>query len=208
MKFVVAGFGKFGRLAVSRLSVAYPHEDILVVDPHPASEPPEGTGKVHFLRMDAVRYLCTVCEEETETLVIPTLPFHLAASYILSSSATLECCNIDDDTLSGLPNVYRVNTLNVCCSHADFLCVDNCPEGEVCAMTGEKRRPMFEILEGLSTEARPVFVIRSHQILPGIGGYGLAELRRLSKRLDGIDQFILSTSCKCHAILTGFVNHA
>ena len=208
MKFIVAGFGKFGRLAVSRLSVKYNPGDILAIDPNLESKPLDRPGNVHFLRMDAVRHLSTISQKETDIMVIPTVPFHLAASYILSISNTLEFCHIPDNTISGLPNVYRVDTLNVCCSHADFLCADNCPENEVCTITGETRRPMFEILESLSTEARPVFVIRSHQILPGIGGYGLTELRRLFARLTGLDQFILSTSCKCHAILTGFVNHA
>ncbi len=204
MRMVVAGYGKFGQLAVSRLAEVPDIDEILVLDPACPDYPDPGHGKVHFERLDAVRYLSRISEEHGAMSIIPTVPFHLAASYLLSISSRLEIRPVADEITDRLPNVYRVNRLNVCCSYADFLCPDNCPENEECTVTGETRQPMFERLEGLSAQDVPLLAIRSHQIMPGIGGFNFSELRRLVDRTAGLDEFILATACRCHAILTGF----
>lgn len=208
MKIVVAGYGKFGRLAVSRLLEVPNIEEILVLDPACPDYPDPGHGNVQFERVDAVRYLSLISEENGAMVIIPTVPFHLAAAYLLSVSGSLESRPIPDELTDGLPNVYRVNRLNVCCSYADFLCPDDCPENDECTVTGEIRQPMFERLEGLSTRNLPLLVIRSRQIMPGIGGFDFSELRRLVERTAGLDEFILATACRCHAILTGFRCHS
>jgi hypothetical protein len=49
-----------------------------------------------------------------------------------------------------------------------------------------------------------VYVIRSHQLAPGLGGYKVADLARMAEKLTSDDkgQWLLGTSCRCHGILT------
>jgi hypothetical protein len=100
-----------------------------------------------------------------------------------------------------LPNPMVVNESNIVCSRADFVCPDDCPEGELCTVTGKPREPLYDALERLELPGYNMLVQRSSQILPGVGGYRLGDLHRLAHFVDK-GRFLIATSCKCHGILT------
>jgi hypothetical protein len=105
--------------------------------------------------------------------------------------------------LSGLvPNPFALDGSNLCCSRADFFCPDDCPEGDLCTVTGEPREePLYRMLEELEVPGVTVLVLRSRQIMPGIGGYLLGELMDLTERIPQ-GRSLIATSCKCHGVIT------
>jgi hypothetical protein len=94
-------------------------------------------------------------------------------------------------------------------SYADFICPDDCPEPDVCTITGKRReKPLYELLRSLDVGFR-VHIIRSHQLAPGLGGYTVADLKRAAETLAGHrnGKWLVGTACKCHGILTAFEIH-
>lgn len=204
--FVIAGFGRFGRIACQRIDKAFPLAQLILVDKDkdrvPTSPPPRA-GVAH---MDAVEYICRLMDESMEATIIPMVPFHLAARVCLQRVRGLKPMKLDKRMENRAPNHFPLDHFNACYSLADFICPDNCAEGRLCAVTGEPRtEPMYRILSGNPPFEPPTIVIRSRQILPGVGGYSLSCLRELLNDLPK-GEFILATSCKCHAIVTGLKN--
>ncbi len=136
-----------------------------------------------------------------QDVVIPMVPVHVAAKYLdASNSAAVEIAL--PSGMDGLPNPFRLDESNMCCSRAHFLCPDDCPEGDRCRVTGEPRDPpLFAVLEALKVPGFTTLVLPSRQILPGVGGYTMGELRDL-KRKAKPGRFLVATSCRCHGILT------
>lgn len=203
MKTIVAGYGKFGHIAVSRLSELDSCEEIRVIDIRIQDRAAYKNCRVIFYEADIIEYLTTFSDNESDLFIIPTVPFHLAAAYLTQLSKEFSYSNLDDRTIADLPNIYRVDKFNVCCSYADFLCPDDCSESECCSVTGEIRIPMFEKLSGLARDGVRIQVVRSMQALPGVGGFYLRDLEITVKKISDWDRFVLATSCRCHAILTG-----
>ncbi len=207
MKFVIAGYGKFGHLALDRILKTIQNDGIVVVDHRTGHGLNVDDSRALFVNADATTYLQELTRNESDCLIIPTVPFHLAASYLLSVSESLSYFPMPDTFISRLPNVYRMNSVHVCCSYADFICPDNCEESGECSVTGEIRLPMFEKLERMSIGTLPVLTLKSLQILPGVGGFYLSKLIELVGMASHMDRFIMVTSCRCHAIITGFSRH-
>ncbi len=204
MKIVIAGYGKFGRLALSRLSKLDSSDKIIVLDTESKNLVIPDGAEFSFHKTDVVNFLETVPDDEEDFLLIPTAPFHIAAAYLSKVSTKLGFAEINHSLIENLPNVFILDQFNVCCSYSDFLCPDDCSESERCSVTGEIRLPLYEKLEGLGEPDSPVVVLRSHQCLPGVGGFYFSELKAITGKTESLDSFILATSCRCHAILTGF----
>lgn len=206
MLYVVLGYGKFGHMAVERLTVAFPSASVIVVerdaDRIAAPLPPQ----VAALHGDATDVLIGAGPIAAEAIVIPMVPFHLAASFI--KARTRHCAEIAlPENLEALvPNPFPVSPSTLCCSNADFLCPDDCPEEDLCTITGLPRTPLYSTLEALRVPGFRVLVQRSRQILPGIGGYSFKELESLRLPIVA-GSYVVATSCKCHAIMTGLEVH-
>ncbi|MGA6925486.1 MAG: hypothetical protein WBY88_07385 [Desulfosarcina sp.] len=104
-----------------------------------------------------------------------------------------------------MPHPIRGKTGQAYVSHADFICPDNCPEPEkICTHTGRPRPPdLVRLLRRLDFENVLPIVLRSHQLLPGVGGIRPADLigaldmaRRHSQPL-----LMLATACRCHGVV-------
>ncbi len=346
MRFVILGFGKFGKLALERILAGIPDSTAIVVDAMDPGPSPRTGPRVEFMRRDAIEFLAQDPRLSEDDVVVPMVPFNVAAKYVIavnpgaqeiplppgieadlpnpvllstafpkfgrtSSGQELttetqrhreemkinhrdsetqrhreemktplralrekilsdlqgspvavlkntspylrkealrrEVVSTLEDVLSapasslepvavlphrspGLPmclepaipaggphadrpkptrssvadagRPVQVDGSALCCSRADFLCPDDCPEGDLCSVTGMPReRPLFEIIEGLRVPGFATLVQRSHQILPGVGGYSVGELRSLAlQRAAG--RYLIATSCKCHGIVT------
>jgi hypothetical protein len=196
MKFVIAGFGKFGHIAVERLREAFPSPEIVVIDDNKLSLS-QAPGGVDTIAGDA-KSLLELVEIAPDDVIIPMVPLNLAAAMISNGSrrpalpAGLEV---------GLPNARFVNESNLICSVSDYLCPDNCPQGDFCCVTGKFRDPLYGKLEQLTAGGKKVNVLRSFQIVPGVGGYTGQDFANLR---DGLEPGVnyVATSCKCHAIIT------
>jgi hypothetical protein len=199
--FAIAGLGKFGRLALERLQHSFPHSRIIVLEQDGEKSACKFSPQVSIIEGDAVSLLLDAPLFSAEDLIIPMVPFNLAASYVLAKHANTREIAIPEEMLHLLPNPMVVNESNIVCSRADFVCPDDCPEGELCTVTGKPREPLYDALRRLELPGYNILVQKSSQILPGVGGYRLGDLHRLAHLVDK-GRFIIATSCKCHGNLT------
>ncbi|MGB6063368.1 MAG: hypothetical protein WBG50_01080 [Desulfomonilaceae bacterium] len=202
--FVIAGLGKFGRLALDRLQRSFPGSRITAVEQDEAKAAGNLSAPVTVFQGDAVSFLVASPLLRAEDLIIPMVPFNLAAAYVLARHPKSRQTPIPNQVLGSLPNPMLINESNVVCSRANFVCPDDCPEDEFCTVTGEPRGPLYDELGRLEIPGFNLLVQKSSQILPGVGGYKLGDLRLLSELVDK-GRFIVATSCKCHGILTAII---
>ena len=206
MKYLIMGFGKFGRLAFDRLKERFPDRPLLVVEREEDLASLGTPPLVLTHKGDAVSFLLEAPGVEDRDIVIPMVPFHLAAAYLCARLSDMEPITLPKELADQVPNPFPLDDSNLCCSLAHFLCPDDCPEGDYCTVTGERRdKPLYGILEELDAPGFQVVVQRSYQILPGVGGYRMDELRNLPGMVTS-RRCIVATSCKCHGILTGIGN--
>jgi hypothetical protein len=200
MKYLIVGFGKFGRLAYERITLNFPSCQLLVVEPDSAKTA-EIAERHGVIDEDATAFLLSGSSLEADDIVIPMVPFHLAATYI-SAGAGRRKVALPPGLEEQVPHPYPLDPSNLFCSRADFVCPDDCPEGDCCTVTGLPREPLYSTLESLKAPGWNVWVLRSFQILPGVGGYPLSDLRSLKSNVaKGLH--IIVTACKCHGVLTG-----
>jgi hypothetical protein len=205
----IIGVGHFGTIAFQRLSQDGKDRHFVLVDPL----------EEHLLR----------CKNPTATLevsdgmdfcqkhltksrlpdwIIPALPVHLAAEWILLhlGPKRLRRIPMPAELEVLVPNPIRGPEGNLYVSHADFRCPADCDEPrDICTVTQERRQQnMFELLGDLSIEPFRALTVRSHQLGPGIGGYRPEQLFEL---MEGVRQAMgpiaLSTACRCHGVITG-----
>jgi hypothetical protein len=196
MKFVVAGFGKFGHLAVERLQSAFPAPEIVVIDDNrqSLSQIPGGVDTI----MGDAKSLLKLVDISPKDVIIPMVPINLAAALISNGNQNPA---LPPELAKGLPNARFVNASNLICSVSDYICPDNCPQGDFCCVTGKFRDPLYDKLGQLKAGGKKVNVLRSFQIVPGVGGYTAQDLAELRDGLEPGVNFV-ATSCKCHAIIT------
>jgi hypothetical protein len=203
MRYIIAGYGKFGKIALERLLESGASSPITVIDPKSDLWHIRRLSNVVAAPCDVVRYLVETEDLDPDDILIPMVPFHLAAAYVLAGNNSARPEPLPDLIMTLTPNPFRIDEHTVACSRADFLCPDDCAEGPTCTVTGEPRdRPLYEELSDIRLESFVMLVQRSEQLLPGVGGYRIGALTRLAERLkSGV--YVIATSCKCHAILTG-----
>lgn len=205
-KIWVIGSGKFGKLAVSRIFRHFPSARITVVDLMPSDTPVAGVTRIVA---DGAAWLDQMLTETAcVDLIVPSVPIHLAARWIscrLGETYEAHPIPVDDRWLARMPNPMAGSPGQVFVSHADFFCPDNCPEpADHCTMTG-KPRPMdlFELLPQLAPCGICPVVVRSHQLLAGVGGllpkdlFGAVE----AVRCHGDQPFMIATACRCHGVV-------
>jgi hypothetical protein len=140
--------------------------------------------------------------------VVPAIPVHLAFEWLkryLAEEYQVEKIKLPKGIESFLPHTWPGSEGSLLASYADFICPDDCPEPDCCSVTGERReRPLHDLLSQLEVIGFRNYVIRSHQLAPGLGGYRIAELTKTAQAVTRgkMGKWLLSTSCKCHGILT------
>jgi len=202
MKYIIAGYGHFGRLALKRLRSAFPDVSIVVIDLKEFDRVILNQAGATAIQADAVSFLCNSSDLEDEDVIVPMVPFHLAAAYVLARRTSARLATIPDAVSAAGPNPVRIHESTIAFSKADFLCPDDCPEGDLCTVTRQPRdQPLYTLLEEMIVPGHEVHVQRSYQLLPGVGGYPVGELRDLTRRIKR-GATLIATSCKCHGIVT------
>ncbi|MBM3303078.1 MAG: potassium transporter [Deltaproteobacteria bacterium] len=205
----IIGVGQFGTLAYRRLSERRKKRRFVLVDPNKENllrcEGPHAI----LEESDGVDYLTRHLDDKGRKpdWIIPALPVHLAAEWILSRLASegVRRIPIPPEIEPLLPNPMRGSEGNIYVSHADFRCPDDCAEPrDLCTVTQKPRKQdMFDLLGELRINPFQSMVIRSYQLGPGIGGYRPKQLFAL---LEGVEQasgsVLVSTACRCHGVIT------
>ena len=205
-RFWIIGAGHFGRLAVERITRHISDAIISVVDKQPFTLAREG---IVSFNQDGIGWLKDRLSHTSPVdMIVPAIPVHVAYAWLtlkLKNYFDIHSIHIPDSWLIQMPHAIRGTTGQAFVSHADFLCPDNCPEPEnICTHTG-KPRPMdlFRLLDNLDIEAVLPIVLRSHQLLPGVGGIYPADLMSAldTARKNSQRPLMIATACRCHGVV-------
>lgn len=208
----VLGAGKFGLKAVDRLRTKHPGLNIMVVDKKRevpgAIVSAEG---VEYVRRDGIEFLIEKLKHTGgPDWIIPAIPVHVASKWIksrLSTSRDVRDIDLPGQIRDVLPNTLQGADGELYSSMADFLCPDDCSEPfGVCAVTKAKRPyRLYDLLASIELEPFKTVVVKSRQLCAGAGGYRPADLfSALKEARRNKGPVLLSTSCKCHAIISAF----
>jgi hypothetical protein len=212
----IIGAGKFGRLALKRLSARRKDARFALVDTvetrlslNDVSE--ESTVDCATYPVNGVAFLdrYLIPGRDEPSWIVPALPIHLAAEWCRTRFAgdIFGRTTLPPALDALVPNPMRGPDGDLYVSHADFLCPDNCSEPDnLCTVTRKPRKQdMFELLASLSCEDFKPVVIRSHQLAPGVGGYRPEQLFAM---LDTVRRtrgnLMICTACRCHGVIGGF----
>ena len=207
-KIWILGAGKFGRIAYKRLIDHLPHSEITVVDKR---REVHGLTGVTTVFDDGISWLAgNLKKEDMVDMIIPAIPVHVAVEWLKEKCVgkyLVSSWSLPLSYISQLPHPISSGKSTVYVSHADFFCPDNCAEPEsICTYTGAKRaKDMFRLLQDINVDGTNLQVIRSYQLLPGVGGIYPQDLWNLLDRVETMDNepLIIATACRCHGVVDG-----
>jgi len=206
----IVGAGRFGLLALKRLSESKPDADLVCVDAAAKPGFEIRKGRPAYIQADGAAFLATHLREMENGVdwIVPAVPVHLAAGFCLICLAARGASRIavPGDVVSRLPHPMVGESGDVYTSHADFICPDDCAEpARHCTHTGKPREQnLFELLGAVHHPGWRVCVLRSHQLAPGVGGYRPSALIETIARLTrDPGDWLVGTACRCHGVLTG-----
>ena len=187
----IIGLGQFGSIAFQRLSQGGEERHFVLVDPVKENLQ-KHSGPTTTLRIsDGVGFLDRQFRKGRKPdWIIPALPIHLAAEWILLhlGADKLRRAPLPSLIEALVPNPSHGPEGNLYVSHADFRCPADCDEPhDICTITREMRKQnMFELLGNLDVEPFKALNIQSHQLGPGIGGYRPEQLFELMENVEQI----------------------
>ncbi len=205
----IIGAGHFGKRAASILSQKTDSSlSILDKDEHRLFEIKGIT--IKKIRCDGIDFLVRNFNFlSTKNIIIPAIPVHLASEWLkqyLDDGLKVKQIEVPKGITPFLPHTWHASEGSLLVSYADFQCPDDCPEpAGYCTVTGEKRKtPLYDLLSQLKLSDFKVHIIRSRQLAPGLGGFGVDDLKRLAARVrdEGIGRWLVGTACRCHGTVT------
>jgi hypothetical protein len=203
-RFFIIGAGTFGKKAALHLS-KNPSNKVICVDIDPRLSPSQLPPGIGLVQKDGIQFLKEEFSNiKPDDFIIPAVPIHLAAYWLISYMETnLHITEVPQGYVSKIPNPIRLQDKSYAASYANFKCPDNCVEGSICPVTGQKRNePLYQLLRSITVCNYNVHIIQSRQLGPGMGGYKKLELENLVEESNHFDNFMLGTACNCHGIIT------
>lgn len=205
----IIGCGRFGKIALERLSDENSSRRLRVVDSNPAQLPAACPPGVNITAEDGVLFLKrALARDQAPDWIVPALPVHLAAEWCLGrypGGRVIRRCSPPEGLECKLPNFMRGVSGDLYVSRASFYCPDDCPEpAGWCPLTGEERMEnMFDRIRQVKVSGFDTIVVQSRQLAPGVGGCRPGDLFRVSRRLAENDgKFLVATACRCHGVIT------
>lgn len=210
--YLILGAGKFGRIALGRLSAADPEARILVID-HRAAALEEarrlGVAGAEMLEADVIGYLASHLRPGFPwDWLLPMAPVHVACLWLLAGPLAgqgWEMAQVPEglDHLAAL--AIRGPHGELYLSRARHRCPDDCAEPLVCPVTGEERgQPLYEKIAGASRPELPILVVASRQLAPGVGGFSPLRPLELADTVTGMTgPLLVATACRCHGVIHG-----
>lgn len=204
--FLILGAGRFGSLAVQRILARKKASHVVVVDRdgHVLEKLQEKS--VERLEQDAIDFLVDYPGLGSEWIV-PAIPVHVTFAWLcrqLAREGTVTSLAAPLVLDQQIPNSIRGKGGVLYTSFATFRCPDDCDEpDDKCTVTGEVREAnLFDVVQTIEVEGYQTFVVRSHQLAPGVGGYRLSVLWRLLEEARSTKKDILiATACRCHGVI-------
>lgn len=206
----VLGGGRFGSLACRRLLADDPLTAVTIIEQAGTTHLSRSFPSVTFIACNAVAFLVRALQRgQQPDWIIPAIPIHVAFEWLRQSLAPthLKVVDLPAEIRRKLPHCVSGLDGATYTSYADFHCPATCDEPEShCTVTGQ-RRPMslYRLLAGIRYPGWQPVVIRSRQILPGVGGYRPQDL--ITTRITAeaaAGPVLLATACRCHGVLHAF----
>ncbi len=209
MKIIwIIGAGRFGTLALERLSQRHKEWKFVLVDKVKGKLDAVKGKNITIVHSDGIRFLKENLKFDAEvSWIVPSLPIHLAYEWLFEQigHGNLVKIQLSSDIDALLPNPIHGADGNVYVSNANFLCPDNCSEPEnMCTVTRlPRKQDMFTRLELLHYKEYTPVVLRSMQLGPGIGGYSPEQLFSFLNRAEKTKKpLLVCTACRCHGVIT------
>ena len=207
----IIGAGRFGQLAASRICKEQTRCAVTLIDPDPVSITNLHASGVRHMKADGVAYLVERLDgTHKPDWIVPAAPVHVAYEWVrgkLSSDFSIDPLAMPSEAMKILPHPQPGGFGTLYVSNANWICPDDCPEpAAYCTFTGEAHPcTVYQKLQELSIGNYKSVVIRSRQLLPGVGGYTPNELY---EALDSVQAaktpLLLATACRCHGVINAF----
>lgn len=209
----IIGGGKFGLISARALRRHRPEARLTIVEIDGPTCRQLAVEAFEVVAGEAVDYLDRHLKgPEHPDWIVPVVPVHLACAWVkrcLEARGRVIAPLDVPRTLDALVvSALRGGDGTLYVSNADFTCPDNCPEpAGVCTHTGRPRPCIMHAkLAGLDLPGFTPVVVRSHQLLPGVGGYRPADLfAALDAAAAASGPVLLASACCCHGVVNAFV---
>ena len=204
--FWILGAGHFGSLAAQRLLQQKKDRSLLLVDTEAETLKQLEAEPVEIVKKDAIDFLVGHRGHGHEWIV-PAIPLHVGFAWLcrqLAKEGVVTRLSVPAAMEHQVPNPLRAEGGSLYTSFATFRCPDDCDEpAESCTVTGESREAdLFDLIENVKVEGYVVCILRSQQLVPGVGGYRLSALWRLLEEVSSVAEHILvATACRCHGVI-------
>jgi hypothetical protein len=209
--YLILGAGKFGGLALERLSRQDAAASFLLVDRDPEALAVRAGGgrSPESVQAEAIAFLVQHLKAEGGwDWIIPMVPVHVAYHWLLAgplAGSNWEPARVPEALGRLAAEARRGPNGELFLSRARILCPDDCAEPEMCPVSGESRDPaLHQELASLNLDRYKIRVIPSQQLAPGVGGYPPRRLLDLARDLAVLSgQVLIATACRCHGIIQG-----
>lgn len=206
----IIGGGFFGRKALEALGRQIENLQVTLVDQDPAVCRQLAAEGINCVCADGVAFVHQHLNDGRPDWILPMIPVHLTFLWLqreLAPRWQLIPVDLPAGLMERLPNPMAGAKGELYASNADFICPANCPEpATLCSHTRQPRPGIMHTrLRELDIPGFQSEVLISRQLAPGIGGYAANDLRQLAAAIKPpADNFLLSTACKCHAVIQAF----
>jgi hypothetical protein len=214
--YLILGAGKFGRLALNRLTRQDAAASFVVVDRDPAAIEEMRVNGVPGTRVqsEAAAFLAQHLKDDGRwDWIIPMAPVHVAFQWLMAgplAGSAWQPAAAPEALMGLIPGSRRGPQGELYLSRARHRCPDDCAEPEVCPVTGESRDlPLHQELAALHLAGYEIRVIASRQLAPGVGGYSPRQMLDLARDMGAFPgNVLIATACRCHGVIQGLAQRS
>lgn len=212
-RVLIVGGGAFGRRAARLLRQAAPDLRLWVVDRRRAAltEIRRQDPQTHLVVAEGATFLAGALPHlDPDDYILPCLPGQVAFAVLrrhVLAPPRWQIVPVPPELERLAPVAFRGAAGELYLSRARHLCPEDCEEPEFCPVDGQPRRPgLAEVLQAASLPGWQMRVLVSRQLLPGVGGFPVAALRRLAELPQPPPaRLLIATACSCHGVVHAVV---
>jgi len=210
--YLILGAGKFGRLALQRLTAQDRQARCLVVDRRSealAEARALGGANAEVAEAEAIQFLLArLTQDSPWDWLVPMVPVHVAYAWLRAGPLVREDWEpaiVPKELESLAALAVRGPEGELYLSRARHLCPDDCSEPAVCPVSGEDREPpLYLQLAEISLPGVATLVVASEPLAPGVGGFAPRRLFELAEAMPQVsDLALVATACRCHGVVHG-----